>query len=384
MKIGIIGNYGHNNNGDEAILTGILKQLIEELSIPNEDIVVFSNNPKDTEQRYGVKAVPIFHRKGPLLFSIMKTLKENYFIMRKLDAIIVGGGGILMDLYKWDGPLYATLGLLGHYAGCKVIVYGVGVGPIETKLGALFIKQLSQKAFCISVRDEQSKRLLQALGVKRDIHVIGDPALYLAAPNEKKESRFVQKVAVTAVPYYNGRYWPTSNEQKYSNYVTGMAKNLDQLIEKKNVTVTFFSTKYPQDVQVTKDIASRMKHSDRVTIIDENLHPNDIVSLCASHDLVIGTRLHSLILAVVAKTPIIGVGYHPKVHHFLTFIRQADRYVSVEELGMEPTSFVQIVEKMEKNWLDIQQETRQIAEQMREKAGEGIKLLRLMGEKHVR
>jgi polysaccharide pyruvyl transferase CsaB len=383
MKIGIIGNYGQNNNGDEAILTGILKQLIEELSIPNEDIIVFSNNPKDTEQRYGVRAVPIFHRKGPLLFSIMKTLKENYIIMRKLDVIIVGGGGILMDLYKWDGPLYATLGLLGHYTGCKVIVYGVGVGPIETKLGAFFIKQLSQKAFRISVRDEQSKQLLQAIGVKRDIHVIGDPALYLAASNEKKESRCVQKVAVTAVPYYNGKYWPTSNEQRYSNYVTGMAQNLDQLIEKKNVTVTFFSTKYPQDVQVTKDIASLMKHSDRVTIIDENLHPDDIVSLCASHDLVIGTRLHSLILAVVAKTPIIGIGYHPKVHHFLTFIRQTDRYVSMEELGMEPTSIVQIVEKMEKKWLDIQQETIQIAEQMREKAGEGIELLKLIGEKHV-
>ena len=31
MKIGIVGNYGHDNNGDEAILQGILLQLTDTL-----------------------------------------------------------------------------------------------------------------------------------------------------------------------------------------------------------------------------------------------------------------------------------------------------------------------------------------------------------------
>lgn len=31
MKVGIVGNYGNNNKGDEAILEGIIQQLEEGL-----------------------------------------------------------------------------------------------------------------------------------------------------------------------------------------------------------------------------------------------------------------------------------------------------------------------------------------------------------------
>ncbi|MBA2874602.1 polysaccharide pyruvyl transferase family protein [Thermaerobacillus caldiproteolyticus] len=384
MKIGIIGNYGHNNNGDEAILTGILKQLIEDLSIPKEDIVIFSNNPENTGQRYGVQAVPLFYRKKRLLFSIIKTLKESYFMLRKLDVLLIGGGGLLMDLYKRDAPLYATLGLLGHYAGCKVIIYGVGAGPIQTRTGAFFIKQLLKKAHHISVRDESSKQLLQSLGIKKDIDVIGDPALFLTVPSGKTHSDSIRKVAVTAVPYYSAKYWPTSNEQKYSQYISGMAKNLDQLIQEKGVSITFFSTKYPQDVQVTKDIASLMVHKDCVTIIDKNLYPDEIISLCASHDLVIGTRLHSLILGIVAKTPVIGIGYHPKVSHFLSTIDQLHRYIDIEQLARNEHAVVHIVEEMLAHWPEVQKDMEHVAERMNQEAKKGIELLSIIGERNVR
>jgi polysaccharide pyruvyl transferase WcaK-like protein len=61
MKIGIIGNYGHDNNEDEAILTGILKQLTEELSVHKDHIVIFSNNPENTRKRYGIESVRLLH-----------------------------------------------------------------------------------------------------------------------------------------------------------------------------------------------------------------------------------------------------------------------------------------------------------------------------------
>jgi polysaccharide pyruvyl transferase CsaB len=383
MKIGIIGNYGHDNNGDEAILMGILKQLTEELSIRKNDIVIFSNNPKNTEQRYGITSVPLFHKKKHLVSSIITTLKTNYLLMRNLDLLIIGGGGLLMDLYKRDAPLYATLGILGHYAGCKVIIYGVGAGPIQTKTGAFFIKQLLKKAYKISVRDENSKALLQSLGITKDIRVIGDPALFLTVPNKKEHSDSIRKVAVTAVPYYSSKYWPTSDHEKYAQYILGMAKNLDELIREKGVKITFFSTKYPQDVQVTKDIASLMVYKDDVTIIDRNLYPNEILSLCASHDLVIGTRLHSLILGIVAKTPVIGVGYHPKVQHFLSTIHQLDRYVEIEQLARNEKSMVQIVNEMLKHWSEVRKDIENISECMKQEAAKGIELLNIIGEENV-
>lgn len=46
MRIGIVGNYGNNNNGDEAILAGIIEQVTDQYEIEARDIVVFSNNPR--------------------------------------------------------------------------------------------------------------------------------------------------------------------------------------------------------------------------------------------------------------------------------------------------------------------------------------------------
>jgi polysaccharide pyruvyl transferase WcaK-like protein len=159
--------------------------------------------------------------------------------MQKLDLLIIGGGGLLMDMYKRDAPLYATLGILGHYAGCKAVIYGVGAGPIRTKVGTFFIKQLLKKADQISVRDADSKTLLESIGVKKDIHIIGDSALFLTT-SDKKASSSIQKVTVTAVLYYSSRYCPTSDDEKYSQYISGIARNLDELIQEKGVTVTFF------------------------------------------------------------------------------------------------------------------------------------------------
>ncbi|ANB56614.1 polysaccharide pyruvyl transferase family protein [Anoxybacillus sp. B7M1] len=384
MKIGIIGNYGHHNNGDEAILMGILKQLTEELAISKTDIVIFSHNPENTEERYGVRAIPLLSRKKSLLLTILATLKANYLRMKELDVLIIGGGGLLMDLYKRDAPLYATLGMLGHYAGCKVVIYGVGAGPIRTKAGAFFIKQLLKKAQQISVRDESSRKLLQSLQVKKEIEVIGDPALFLARSSKKMQRDSVRQIAVTAVPYYSSQYWPTTDEQKYQQYISGMAQNLDELIRQKGVHITFFSTKYPQDVQVTKDIASFMQYRDKVVIIDQNLYPSEILSLCESHDLVIGTRLHSLILGIAAKTPVIGVGYHPKVQHFLTAIQQLDRYIAIEKLAQDDQLMLQMVNEIEKNWPEVQQRIELISENMKNEAEKGIQLLqRIIGEKHV-
>jgi polysaccharide pyruvyl transferase CsaB len=384
MKIGIIGNYGHNNNGDEAILTGIIKQLTEELTIPKEDILVFSNNPENTKERYGLNAVTLLHKRGNLFSSIAATLRSNYPIIKKLDLLIIGGGGLLMDMYKRDAPLYATLGILGHYAGCKVVIYGVGAGPIRTKMGAFFIKQLLKRADKISVRDADSKTLLESLGVKKEIHIIGDPALYLTSFDSKKHSSSIRKIAVTAVPYYSQRYWPISDEMKYSQYISGMAQNLDQFIEEKGVTVTFFSTKYPQDVQVTKDIVSLMKYKDQTTIIDRNIYPEEIISICASHDLVVGTRLHSLILGIVAKTPVIGIGYHPKVRHFLSRMGLLDYYIEIDKLSEHTNIISKIAEQMDSRWKEIQKEVDEISIQMKLEAAKGIKLLNMTGEENVR
>lgn len=375
VKIGIVGNYGNDNNGDEAILLSIIRQLEKAFSIPTENLVVFSNNPKQTAARYNVQSYPLYHKNGNAPKTFIKTYKENSKIVKTLDFVVIGGGGILMDLYKREAPLYGSYAMMAKNAGVPYVVYGCGAGPLNTGLGKWFIRYMAKHAQNISVRDPQSKELLQSIGVKRDVHVIGDPAFSLEVERDAYSER-PTKVGVTAVPYYNASYWPTGDDKKYQNYINGMAKNLDQLIEKYDTEILFFATKFPQDADVTKDIKILMKHGQKTKILDENCPPQRILQLTSSFDVLIGTRLHSLILATDTKTPIIGVSYHVKVNDFLQMAGLGDYSLSIDTLHEKDNYFTTIFDKMYANWPAAQALAEATNDVFKEKSGLGLKLLK--------
>ncbi|RSL33648.1 polysaccharide pyruvyl transferase [Salibacterium salarium] len=376
MKVGIVGNYGHNNNGDEAILAGLIHQLTAIGEIDKENIVVFSNDPSNTKARHGVASFPLLYKESSILKSGMRTIRESRKIMKHLDVLIVGGGGLLMDMYKRDAPLYSVLGLTGRFSGCRVVVHGVGAGPITTGAGKFFIKNLIRASSSVAVRDEKSKKLLKSIGVQKDVHVIYDPAFSVPVQTPHQPSERIRKVGVTAVPYFSNQYWPEPDPAKYQAYIQGMAASLDDLIEKHDISVTFFSTKYPEDVEVTKDIAELMQHQDNIDIIEENLTPADIIEVAADQDLVIGTRLHSLILSVNAKTPVIGVEYHQKVKDFMYEIDKDSYSVAVDSITDIPKAFEQAVE----DWERLQAETAAVSDSLKQNAAEGMNLLKLKGQ----
>lgn len=374
VKIGIVGNYGNDNNGDEAILLSIIRQLEKAFQIATENIVVFSNNPKQTAQRYNVQSYPLYHKNGNAPKTFFKTYRENSKIVKTLDFVVIGGGGILMDLYKREAPLYGSYAMMAKNAGVPYVVYGCGAGPLNTGLGKWFIRYMAKHAQNLSVRDPQSKVLLESIGVKSEVHIIGDPAFSLEMERHHY-SEAPKKIGVTAVPYYNASYWPTGDEEKYHNYIAGMAKNLDRIIAEQNAEITFFATKYPQDADVTKDIQKLMKHGERTIILDENCPPQRLLELTASFDVLIGTRLHSLILATDTKTPIIGVSYHVKVNDFLQMAGLGEYSLAIDTLHERDDYFSVLFNKLQVDWQGAQALAKATNDAFKEKSALGLKLL---------
>jgi polysaccharide pyruvyl transferase CsaB len=375
MKIGIVGNYGHDNNGDEAILQGIIHQLTEVMGYSKKDIVVFSNNPENTKVRYNLETWYLLKKENSALMSIVKTIQQHLKVVKTLDVLIIGGGGLLMDMYKRDAPLYSSLAFIGKLSGCKVIIYGVGAGPIQTPLGKRLIKYMVNAASLTTVRDEKSRNLLQSIGVQKGITIIPDPAFSLGDLKRKNKTVQIKKIGVTAVPYFSSFYWPESKPEVYEEYLNSMASNLDSLIEQKQVEVTLFSSKYPQDVQVTKDICERMIHKDRLTLIEDNLHPSDILNLVQKQDIIIGTRLHSLILSVAAGTPVIGIGYHQKVEAYMKRIEKEELFLSIEDL-QNANSFLTKYQEMDNDWAQTQRDFTAISTRLKKEMENGIDLLK--------
>lgn len=162
-RVAISGSYGGMNLGDEAILEGILKELRASLDV---DIVIFSRNPKDTEKRHKVRALPIREMHKDEVFKELK----------KLDLFILGGGGILFDGIAEDFLRDVNW---AKELGLPVMVYAISVGPLKVPESKRLVVESLNKADRITVRENEAKRILNDLGVTQEIEVTADPAFLI-------------------------------------------------------------------------------------------------------------------------------------------------------------------------------------------------------------
>jgi len=105
LRVGISGSYGGVNLGDEAILAGMIAKLRASLAV---ELTVSSRNPDDTLERHRVERSVAIRR---------LTRREAREEVRRLDLLILGGGGILYDA---DAEIYLREVMLAQEPGTPV------------------------------------------------------------------------------------------------------------------------------------------------------------------------------------------------------------------------------------------------------------------------
>lgn len=343
VQIGVLGNYGHHNNGDEAILWGILEQLAAWPEKPR--VTVFSFDPADTRNRHPqVDAVPILQRRGSRV-AMWPTLRALYRQLRRLDLLIIGGGALLMDTFRNQALLYTGIARLARLAGVPVVYHAVGAGPIETGLGRWLIRASANQAASVSVRDSESQALLRSIGVRKPIQVVADPAFGLKGEAGADEGRGDSpllpprrdgwlRVGISALPCYYPGLASDGDPARYRAYVEGMRQLAQGILAAEGAEVVFFGTKYPQDVETAREILDGLQdgvQDGRVQLLDRELSPQALIRLMHELDVLIATRLHALILATVAGTPSLGIAYRSKVRAIFEDNGRGQWVVSPEE-----------------------------------------------------
>src|SRR5690625_1275821 len=152
MHIVISGYYGFDNVGDETILYSIIQSLRE--YEPNIRITALSNHPEATKATYGIEAINRWKFK-----DVSRTIKSS-------DGLISGGGSLLQDETGLRSiPYYAGIIKLAQWHGKPTFVYAQGIGPINRSLNKWITKRVFNKVNHITVRDKDSQKLLDRIGV---------------------------------------------------------------------------------------------------------------------------------------------------------------------------------------------------------------------------
>jgi polysaccharide pyruvyl transferase CsaB len=306
-KIVISGYYGFHNSGDEAVLQSILLAL-QEVSAGQAirfEPIVLSANPEHTTNAYGVKAVS------------RTNLRQLWTTIRQADALISGGGSLLQDVTSMlTIPYYLGIVKLAQWFNKPVFIYSQGIGPVSHKLFHHFIRSVFAKTAYISVRDQESKALLEQMGIQQNIMLVPDPVMSMPLPSTAEQAVVASDTLNVKRIGVSVRFWKNN-----TMFLDQLAQTCDELLEDEQVQFVFLPFHTPSDEQASLHVIEKIqqKYHNRIQLKSCE-DPRQMLQMVGQCELLIGMRLHALIYAANQHVPLIGVSYDPKIDQFLARI----------------------------------------------------------------
>ena len=361
--------------GNEATLSAIIQKL--RARSPGIPIYGYSWNPQDTFLRHGIVSFPINRRAAeecthasstvsvrsgysnwkkrlkrfPRVYNGLKLLLtpilEALFSIRAcrsigcIDLMLVAGTGQIADtfggyrnypysLFRWS--LYCRI------KGVKLAVVSAGAGPIKGYLSKKLIKIGLSNCAYRSFRDDYSKKLVEALGVKGENHVYPDLVFGLDLPDHEpsQHSDADKIVAFNALPYREPGSWEDPNRNIYQGYRRLLVQFVSWLLEEKYI-VHLVPTQAPMDVDFLADLRGSV-----VTGLTDRLHlepprdpgwgVNEIISQFSRASMVVTTRFHGIVFPYLLGKPVLALSYHPKMTELMRDFGQARFCFDIESL----------------------------------------------------
>ena len=312
----ICGAYGRGNAGDDAILEAILQEM--RAIDPDMPMTVLSKDPKSTRLTYRVRAI---HRSN---------LPAWLMAMHQAKLYINGGGSLIQDVTSRRSLWFYLHNIsAAKRAGCKVQMYGCGIGPVtRDSHRRLAAKILNRYVDVITLREPDSLAELRAMGVTEpEILLTADPALTLSkAPEDEIDSVLLR----AGIPPHG----------KYICFALRRWKGFEEKAPLFGAAAEYAYRTY----DLTPVFAAVEKHLDPGAgqmaarglsvphyFLDDAGGAGTIIGALSRMELVVSMRLHALIFSAGQGIPLAGVVYDPKVSAFLRYIGQ-ELFVDLQDL----------------------------------------------------
>ncbi|PYJ69172.1 MAG: hypothetical protein DME76_09885, partial [Verrucomicrobia bacterium] len=378
--------------GNECTLQAMLFNMRR--NVPNAQVSSICSNPEETASTYGIRALAI--REMPL----RETNNRAWRLLRKISI------GIPVDLYRWFSVIKRLMGShmlmmtgtgmlsdsgigpLGlHYdilrwsvvaklCRCKLLFVSVGAGPIRHPLARFFVKAALKLADYRSYRDSFSKEYLKSIGFDAaDDAVYPDLAFSLPEgmlPDDRDDGDKRAPVGVGLITHYVHRSLSDDVEQTYREYTTKMARFIGWLVEhNRNVRLLIGDVMY--DSRVRNDVRNLLEQSgltyEELDIIDEPPESfEELLSQLATTKVVVASRFHNLLLALMLGKPALAISFHEKDDSLMTALGLQEFYQDIAKLDVSKLieQFVRLEENSDRLREEIRRKTKGYRRQLDE------------------
>ena len=300
MRVLLSGYYGFDNLGDDALLQIIVAQL--RTRYPHATIDALSAKPDVTAHELGIVATPRWDQA-----AIRESIAEA-------DVVLSGGGGLLQNATSLKSLLYyAGIIRTAIRAGKKTMVFAQSIGPLDF-WGKQTVRECARGLHAATVRDERSRELFAPLVPATVVERTADPVFLYDPPSEPIDlapaglgdgSDPLVVVCVRKTAHQN-------------DGVAALAAAVDRLALHHGARVAFVPFGGTPDAEASTLVIRKCKSAPMLVSLDSL---DAVAAAIARAKLVIGVRLHALILAVRLGVPFLAVPYDPKITGLLDDVR---------------------------------------------------------------
>ena len=283
----LCGYYGEHNLGDDALLQVLLSSLP-----PQQQLLITARDP-----------APVLALAPSALTVNRQSLLRCMRAALKADVLVLGGGSLLQDSTSFSSLVYYLLLMaVARIGGAQVVLWGQGLGPLQRRISRVLVRSVLPVCKAASWRDQRSFDWAQRWAPKLPMVLAADPVWQMPARPWIGGGAIVLSWRPTPLLDHAG--WCRLTEA------------LDRLSAELDAPVIWLAFHHHQDAPLLQELsdaglvpARLMRRSS--TLVPQSLEA--VFELVQRARLVLPMRLHALILARLANSPMAALSYDPKV-----------------------------------------------------------------------
>lgn len=283
------------------------------------------------------------------------TIQQFETALKQTDFLVIGGGNAIFDSSPatLSAQRFDQVVSLAKKHQVPIVVSSIGIGPFSTEKQEQAAIDTLKKCDYVTFRDRRSLDYLRNTQHSAAYASV-DPVFLLPAklPFEqlKTQKGSQQRIGICVIDY---RITGCSYKV-YQRYLEEMRKLIQQLSGFKREIILFSSE--VQDYETIEALYSDFQKDPQVDVVFIK-DKEDLLDLYQTLNVVVGTRMHSMIVAVSQYVPIIGLSWQQKVVEMFKNLGLEKDVLMIEDLAAERDN---IAEKVEEKLLNNAQEMNQM------------------------
>ena len=252
------------------------------------------------------------------------------------DIVVFAGGNSIMELGYFSATterLYRVIKALKKN-GKKVAFCFCGVGPFHNKASYRKLQQIISLVDFISVRDNASYDMVVKACPNVDIEIWRDPVML-----KKIEYSGVFSDSIGVNVYFGHN---KANQEKIRTAFVGLIKELRE--QYPNRRIILFSSELTdiEHVMAVKNAfqSDSMVEARRVNTID------GLFAIYNSVCCVLGTRMHTVITALISHKPVVSLSWASKVKSLMEYFNNEDKCFDINAFANDHSAISEALDSL--------------------------------------